>query len=71
RSCTAAGTPAAVQDLLATQIAAAVKAPDVRQKLVESGFAVTGTPRGDAERMVRAEAARWAAVVKATGFKGD
>lgn len=66
-----AGTPAAAQDLLATQIAAAVKSPDVRQKLQDSGFTVTGTPRIEAERTVRAEAARWAAVVKATGFKGD
>jgi tripartite-type tricarboxylate transporter receptor subunit TctC len=66
-----AGTPAAVQDLLATQIAMAVKSSEVRQKLQDAGFAVTGTPRADAERMVRAEAARWTAVVKATGFKGD
>ena len=66
-----AGTPVAAQDLLATQIAAAVKSPDVRQKLQESGFTVTGTTRAEAERTVRAEAARWAAVVKATGFKGD
>lgn len=66
-----AGTPVAAQDLLATQIAVAVKSPDVRQKLQESGFAVTGTTRAEAERTVRSEAARWAAVVKATGFKGD
>lgn len=66
-----AGTPSHVQELLATQIAAAVKSPDARQKLQEAGFAVTGTPRAEAEKMVRAESARWAAVVKATGFKGD
>lgn len=66
-----AGTPAAVQDLLSTQVAAAVRSPEVRQKLTEAGFTVTGTSRADAERMVRAEAPRWAAVVKATGFKGD
>ncbi|GAP37643.1 tripartite tricarboxylate transporter substrate-binding protein [Piscinibacter sakaiensis] len=66
-----AATPAAVQDLLATQVAAAVRAPEVRQKLVDAGFTVTGTSRAEAERMVRAEAPRWAAVVKASGFKGD
>ncbi|RZJ10779.1 MAG: tripartite tricarboxylate transporter substrate binding protein [Rubrivivax sp.] len=66
-----AGTPANVQDLLATQVAAAVKSPDVRQKLQEAGFAVTGTTRAEADRMVRGEATRWAASVKATGFKGD
>ncbi len=56
---------------LAQQIAAAVKSPEVRQKLQDAGFTVTGTTRAEAERMVRAEAPRWAAVVKATGFKGD
>ncbi|WP_457426361.1 Bug family tripartite tricarboxylate transporter substrate binding protein [Roseateles sp. P5_E7] len=66
-----AGTPVAAQDLLATQIAAAVKSPDVRQKLQEAGFTVTGTTRAEAERTVRAEATRWAAAVKTTGFKGD
>lgn len=66
-----AGTPTAVLDLLSQQVAAAVKSPEVRQKLQDAGFTVTGTARADADRMVRAEAPRWAAVVKATGFKGD
>jgi len=66
-----AGTPAATLDQLSQQFAAAVKSPEVRQKLIDAGFTVTGTPRGEAERMVRAEAPRWEAVVKATGFKGD
>jgi tripartite-type tricarboxylate transporter receptor subunit TctC len=66
-----AGTPAALQDQLSQQFAAAVKSPEVRQKLVEAGFTVTGTARAEAERMVKAEAPRWAAAVKASGFKGD
>jgi tripartite-type tricarboxylate transporter receptor subunit TctC len=65
------GTPPAVVDTLSKQLVAAVQSPDVKQKLVEAGFTVTGTSRADAERMVKAEAPRWAAVVKATGFKGD
>lgn len=66
-----AGTPAPVVDALSRQVAAAVQSPEVKQKLVEAGFTVTGTGRADAERMVKAEAARWAGIVKATGFKGD
>jgi tripartite-type tricarboxylate transporter receptor subunit TctC len=66
-----AGTPAAALDLLSKQIVASVQAPEVKQKLVEAGFTVTGTSRAEAEAMVKAEAPRWAAVVKATGFKGD
>jgi tripartite-type tricarboxylate transporter receptor subunit TctC len=66
-----AGTPPAVLDLLSRQAVAAVQSPDVKQKLVEAGFTVTGTSRAEAEKMVKAEAPRWAAVVKASGFKGD
>ena len=66
-----AGTPAAVLDLLNRQVVAAVQAPETRAKLLEAGFSVLGTPRADTERMLKAEASRWAAVVKATGFKGD
>jgi len=65
------GTPAAVLDSLSKQAVAAVQSPEVKQKLIDAGFTVTGTSRADAERMVKAEAPRWAAVVKATGFKGD
>lgn len=66
-----AGTPAAVLDSLNKQIVAAVQSAEVKQKLVDAGFTVTGTSRAEAEKMVKAETPRWAAVVKATGFKGD
>jgi tripartite-type tricarboxylate transporter receptor subunit TctC len=66
-----AGTPAAVLDTLNRDAVAAVQSAEVKQKLVEAGFTVTGTSRTEAERMVKAESARWAGVVKASGFKGD
>jgi tripartite-type tricarboxylate transporter receptor subunit TctC len=66
-----AGTPPAVLDQLNRQVVAAVQSPDTRTKLVEAGFSVTGTSRADTEKMLKAESTRWAAVVKATGFKGD
>jgi tripartite-type tricarboxylate transporter receptor subunit TctC len=66
-----AGTPAAALDTLNRQIVAAVQSPETRAKLQEAGFSVLGTSRADTERMLKAEAIRWAAVVKATGFKGD
>lgn len=66
-----AGTPAAVLDTLNKQAVAAVQSPDVKQKLVDAGFTVTGTSRADAEKMVKAEGPRWAAIVKQSGFKGD
>lgn len=66
-----AGTPVAALDLLNRQIVAAVQSPETKAKLQEAGFSVLGSSRADTEKMLKAEAARWAAVVKATGFKGD
>ena len=66
-----AGTAPAIVETLNRQIVAAVQSAEVRQKLEEAGFRVLGTGRDEAEKMVKAEAQRWAAVVKATGFKGD
>ena len=65
------GTPQPVADVLARQLVAAVQAPDVKQKLIEAGFSVTGTSTEEARRMVAAEAPRWAEIVRRTGFKGD
>jgi tripartite-type tricarboxylate transporter receptor subunit TctC len=66
-----AGTPAATLDLLNRQIVAAMQSPETKAKLQEAGFSVLGSSRADTERMLKDEATRWAAVVKATGFKGD
>jgi tripartite-type tricarboxylate transporter receptor subunit TctC len=66
-----AGTPAPVLDALNKRVVEAVKTPAVQKQLQDAGFTVLGTARADSERMVRAEAQRWAGIVKATGFKGD
>lgn len=65
------GTPPAILELLAKESIAAVQAPETKAKLVEAGFSVFGTSRADTDRMLRAEATRWANVVKASGFRGD
>jgi tripartite-type tricarboxylate transporter receptor subunit TctC len=65
------GTPAAAIEQLGRQAVAAVQAPEVRQKLQEAGFSVTGTAHAQTERMVKAESQRWAGIVKASGFKAD
>lgn len=66
-----AGTPAPVLDLLNRQLLTVLRNPEVRQKIVEAGFSVTGSSRADTDRMIKAEGQRWAGLVKATGFKGD
>ncbi|MCK6426991.1 MAG: tripartite tricarboxylate transporter substrate binding protein [Burkholderiaceae bacterium] len=66
-----AATPGPVVDLLNRQIVTALQSPELRQKLQEAGFNVIGSSRADTERMLKAEAARWAGIVKASGFKAD
>ena len=66
-----AGTPVATLDVLNRAAVAAMQTPEVKRVLQDAGFALSGTGRVDSERMVKAEAVRWAAVVKATGFKAD
>jgi len=66
-----AGTPAAVLDQLNRQIVASMADPTTKGKLVDAGFSVSGTSRADTERLLKAEAQRWAGIVKASGFKGD
>jgi tripartite-type tricarboxylate transporter receptor subunit TctC len=66
-----AGVPVAVADRLSRELVAALQSGDTRSKLQEAGFSVVGSARADTERMLKAEATRWAAVVKASGFKGD
>jgi tripartite-type tricarboxylate transporter receptor subunit TctC len=66
-----AGTAPAVADATSRAVVAAMQSADARKQLQEAGFTVTGTARGDVERLVKSEAARWSAIVKATGFKAD
>lgn len=66
-----AGTPAPVLDTLNQHVVAALQSAELRQKIIDAGFSVSGTSRADTDRMLRSEAQRWAAVVKASGFKGD
>lgn len=66
-----ADTPAAVLDTLNRAAVDAVKSAQVRKTLEEAGFTVTGTSRADSGGMLKSEATRWAAAVRASGFKAD
>ncbi|CAP44686.1 pseudogene [Bordetella petrii] len=66
-----AGTPAAVLDRLQTESAAALHAPEAERTLGDAGFTLVGSSRQDLQRLLDSEAQRWAAIVKATGFKAD
>lgn len=64
-----AGTPTDVLDTLSTVVAKAVQAPEVRTKLEGAGFRMVGSSRADFARLIQSDAARWGAIVKATGFR--
>ena len=66
-----AKTPDDILDRLNAEVVRVMQSPDVRTKLEDAGFRVTGTSRDEFTRMLRADAAQWAQVVKSTGFKSQ
>ncbi|HEV3185940.1 MAG TPA: tripartite tricarboxylate transporter substrate binding protein [Xanthobacteraceae bacterium] len=67
--------PAGVRPALAAKISAdaiaALKLPDVQEKLSQQGFdVIAGDPSAFAA-LLKTELAKWAAVIKATGLKGE
>jgi tripartite-type tricarboxylate transporter receptor subunit TctC len=64
-----AGTPPTILDQVNTAVVQAVQTLDVRKKLAEAGFSVTGTSREAFADLMREETARWAKVVQDTGFQ--
>ena len=66
-----AKTPADVLAKLSADVQKAVKSPDIKAKLGESGFKVTGTSREEFARVIAADTVTWGKAVAATGFKAD
>lgn len=66
-----AGTPRAVMDRLATEVAAIVQLPDVRNAFAPLGFVPDGAGPEPTRRSVQAEYERWGAVVKAANIKAQ
>ena len=66
-----AGTPKEVIARLHKEIVAIVTAPDVKERFAkEGGYVVASSPE-EFERFMRAEAVKWAKVVKAAGIKPE
>jgi tripartite-type tricarboxylate transporter receptor subunit TctC len=63
--------PADILAKLSADIQKAVKSPDLKAKLEESGFRVTGTSREEFARIIAADTVTWGKAVAATGFKAD
>jgi tripartite-type tricarboxylate transporter receptor subunit TctC len=64
-----AATPAPVQAELEAAVLRALSAAPVRAKMQEAGFRAAGQGRAAFAALIRDETARWAEVVRSTGFK--
>lgn len=66
-----AGTPRAIVDALAKHTAAAMRAPDVKDKMLAQGFEPVGNTAGEFAQFIAAEIPRWEKVVKNAGIRGE
>ena len=66
-----AGTPGAIVSKIASDAGAAVKAPEVRERLTALGANPVGNTPAELEAMIKRESAYWADFVKKTGLKAE
>jgi tripartite-type tricarboxylate transporter receptor subunit TctC len=66
-----AATPEPVRASISKAALAALAAPEIQAKLQDAGFTVVAADAVQTQKMLKAEAQRWAEVVKASGFRGD
>jgi len=66
-----ANTPKPIVDKLATAAIAAIRQPDVRQKLEPLGLRVTGLGPEEMAQVLRDDDAKWGPIIAASGFKAD
>lgn len=65
------GTPEPVLGLLNSHIAKIMQAPDMKQRMTESGSVAVGSTREAFASHLREEFAKWAKVIKASGARVD
>ena len=63
-----AGTPAEAVTRLNTAIVAAMRSPQVRERLLGLGLVPTGTSAADLRRIQKVDSELWSPIVKASGF---
>jgi tripartite-type tricarboxylate transporter receptor subunit TctC len=68
---TRAGTPQATIDRLSAAIASAVKSPEISARLVALGLEPAGSTAEALAKRIAQDRAKWAPVVKASGFSAD
>lgn len=65
------GTPRTIVDRLNRAVLDVLRLPDVRQKLTNLGFEVTGSSPDELTAIMRADTAKWGPFIKASGFKPE
>jgi tripartite-type tricarboxylate transporter receptor subunit TctC len=63
--------PREIAHKLQAEVARALKVPEIREKLVQQGADPVGSMPDEFAAYIRAETAKWARVVKASGAKAD
>ena len=66
-----AGSPPEVVQRLGDESVKAMRATDTREMLAKQGFDVIGSSPADFSRWIKAESAKWAKVIKASGATAD
>ena len=66
-----AATPRAVRERLNAEVVKALAIPEIRQRLIDSGSEIIGNSTDAADRHLRSEVERWAAVVRAANVKAE
>jgi tripartite-type tricarboxylate transporter receptor subunit TctC len=66
-----AHTPADVIARLNKALVAAINLPDIKERLISYGLKPTGTSPAELAAIQKADAAKWAPIVKASGFVAD
>jgi tripartite-type tricarboxylate transporter receptor subunit TctC len=68
---TTAGTPRPTIERLSAVIAAAIRSPEVSNRLLATGLEPVGSTAEELASRMRADLARWAPIVKASGYRAD
>jgi tripartite-type tricarboxylate transporter receptor subunit TctC len=68
---TTARTPRPIIDRLSAAIASAIKSPEVSERLLALGLEPVGSTPDELASRVAEDTARWAPIVKASGFRAD
>jgi tripartite-type tricarboxylate transporter receptor subunit TctC len=66
-----AKTPPAALERLSAAFGSAIRAPDVTERLNKIGFEPVGSTAAELARRMAEDRARWAPIVKASGFSAD